>query len=83
MNSHIHKHDHCQHARLRYCQQCNKPYCLDCGAEWNLYTTYSYYSNPIIYPTYTPTFTSSTSATTLGATSEGLGSSVGMCLHTD
>ncbi len=43
---HAHKHDHCKHANLKFCVQCNRPHCLDCGTEWNQYTTY-------FQPTYT------------------------------
>lgn len=37
----MHKHTHCLHNKLKYCEVCDVVYCEDCGREWGGYS-YSY-----------------------------------------
>lgn len=73
-----HKHDHCEHAKLKFCLHCQKPYCLDCGEEWPkesiqyvnapIYRQYEY--TPFWGPSTAPVLPTTWPIITCGHTSE-------------
>ena len=38
MPSHNHKHEHCEHPRIKFCKDCRVVHCLDCKVEWSTET---------------------------------------------
>ncbi len=61
--SHDHKHKHCAHAHLAFCQPCQLVYCHDCSQEWTPKCTWIWpntYGGSLTYGTTTGTYPSGT-----------------------
>ena len=55
--THEHKHNHCKHDRLKFCNHCQKPYCVSCGQEWGGFTYTPFYqvtTDTLTLPNTTP-----------------------------
>lgn len=46
---HTHKHNHCKHDFIRYCEHCDICYCTKCGKEWGEKVTFTYTYAPYVW----------------------------------